>query len=93
MWFGLAAAVGAGACKHRVTQADCDAILDHYAELVVREREPDASLEQLATERTREKTEARGDDAFKNCTAEIQRADLDCALRASSPDAVEKCLE
>ena len=90
---GLALALAATGCKHRVTQADCDALVEHYAELVVRERFPDASADQLAAERTREKSEARGDDAFKNCTAEVQRAELDCALRATTPDAVEKCLE
>lgn len=82
-----------GGCKHRIAQPECDAMLNHYAELVVRERMPDASAETLAEEQTREKSEARGDDAFKNCTAEVERRDYDCAMRAATPDALEKCLE
>ena len=55
--------------------------------------EVDASAETLAKEQTREKSEARGDDAFKNCTAEVERRDYDCAMRAATPDSLEKCLE
>ena len=91
-----AVAIGALAmigCKKKVTPAECDAIVDHYAELVVREKMPDASAETIATERAREKSEAHGDDAFKNCASEIEPADYDCAMKATTPDALEKCLE
>ena len=57
-------------CKKKVTAAQCEAIVDRYAELVVKEKMPDASAETVATERAREKSEAHGDEAFKNCAAE-----------------------
>jgi len=61
--------------------------------MVVTERFPDASVEQIRSEREREKNEARADDAFKNCSSEVSRAEFECAMRATSADALEKCLE
>jgi hypothetical protein len=86
----LAIAVG---CKPKATGAQCDQLLDRYAQLVVTEHFPDASVEQIKAEREREKSEARGDDAFKNCSSEVSQAELECAMHATTADAVEKCLE
>ncbi len=80
-------------CKPKASGAQCDQLLDRYAELVVTERFADAGAEQIKAEREREKSEARGDDAFKNCSSEVSRTELDCAMRATSADALEKCLE
>ena len=89
----LLAALAMVGCKKKVTPAQCEAIVDHYAELVVEEKMPDASAETIASERAREKSEAHGDDVFKNCSSEIEPADYDCAMKATTPDALEKCLE
>jgi hypothetical protein len=59
----------------------------------VTEKYPDASVVQVEAERARERSEARGDDAFKNCSSEVSSAELDCAMKASSADAILKCLE
>lgn len=80
-------------CKKKVTPAQCEAIVDRYAELVVKEKMPDASAETIANERTREKSEAHGDEVFKNCAAEVDPGDYDCAMKATTPEALEKCLE
>jgi hypothetical protein len=85
--------VCASRCKAKVSTSQCDALLDRYASLVVREKYPDASPEQVRTEQQREKGEARGDDGFKNCSSEVSQTEFDCAMRATSADAVEKCLE
>jgi hypothetical protein len=90
--FGLVA-LAAVSCKKKVTAAQCEAIVDRYAELVVKEKLPDASAETIATERAREKSEAHGDEAFKNCAAEVDPEDYACAMKAKTPDALEKCLE
>ena len=80
-------------CSKKVTQQQCDAIVEHYAELVVRDTKTDASAEEIKAEKDRETKEAKSDDAFRNCTSEIEPADYDCAMKASSADALEKCLE
>ena len=80
-------------CKPKITSAQCDALVDRYAQLVVTEKLPDAGNETIKAEQERERGEARGDDAFKNCTSEVSRAEFDCAMRAATADALEKCLE
>jgi hypothetical protein len=92
--FGTAAAFAfAGGCRPKVTATQCDQLLDRYAQLVVTEKFPDASSERINAERERERGEARGDDAFKNCRSEVSASEFACAMRASSADALEKCLE
>ena len=93
-WAVLVCACVAGAgCRPKASSAECDQLLDRYAQLVVTEQFPDASAEQVMAERDRERKEARADDAFKNCSSEVGRAELDCAMRAQSANAFEKCLE
>jgi len=86
----LASAIG---CRPKVTSLECDTLLDRYARLVVTETYPDASAARISVEEQRERAEARGDDAFKNCRSEVSRSEFDCAMRAESADALEKCLE
>jgi hypothetical protein len=86
-------ALCAGGCKKKVTQAQCEELLDRYATLVVREKLKDAPPEQIAAEQAREREAARSDDDFKNCTTELSTEDYACAMKASTADALEKCLE
>ena len=90
---GVIAAASSVGCKPKASVTQCDQLLDRYALLVVTERTADASTEQIKAEREREKSEARGDDAFKNCSSEVSQAEFECAMRAPSADALEKCLE
>ena len=76
-----------------MSQAQCDEIVGHYAELVVREKLPDASAEVISKEKEREQSEARGDEGFKNCTTEIEPSDYTCAMAAKTPDVLEACLK
>ncbi len=89
----VAAAALGTACKPKATAAQCDQLVERYAQLVVTERIADASPEQIRDEQQREKTEARGDDAFKNCSSEVSQLEFECAMRAPNADALEKCLE
>ena len=88
----LACALSAS-CKPKASAAQCDQMIERYAALVVTARFPDASVAQIEAEREREKREARTDDAFKNCSSQVSQAEFDCAMRAVSADAFEKCLE
>jgi hypothetical protein len=85
--------VSAQGCKVKASTTQCDELLDRYAQLVVIRQFPDASFAQVESAREREKSEARGDDAFKNCSSEVSQAEFDCAMRAPSSNAFEKCLE
>lgn len=89
----LACAVAAGGCKAKASASQCDQLVERYAMLVVTEKFPDASAADIQREQLHEKTEARGDDAFKNCSSEVSQAELECAMRAANPDAFLACLE
>jgi hypothetical protein len=91
--FALAIAASCVACKPKASATQCDQLLDRYAFLVVTAKFPDASAAQVQAERDREKTEARSDDAFKNCSSQVSQAEFECAMRAPNADAFEKCLE
>jgi len=80
-------------CRPKVTSNECETLLGRYARLVVTEAYPDASADRVSLEEQRERREARGDDAFKNCSSEVSRAEFNCAMRAETADALEKCLE
>ncbi len=90
--FAFAVAVGAS-CKAKASAVQCDQLLDRYAGLVVTERYADAGAAQIESERAREKSEAHGDDAFKNCSSEVSKSEFECAMRSASADAFLKCLE
>jgi hypothetical protein len=94
----IAALVGiatASGCKAKANQAQCDELVERYAELVVREKGVDASAgpAQIDLARQRERDEARGDDVFKNCRSEVSRAEYECGMRASTAEQLVKCLE
>jgi hypothetical protein len=86
-------AFGTTGCRKKASAKDCDQLLDRFAELVVRERFADAGADMVASERARERKEAQGDDAFKNCTSEVQADELTCAMKAETSDKLIKCLE
>jgi hypothetical protein len=88
-----ACALSVGGCKAKASASQCDQLIDRYATLVVTEKLVDASAAQIQAEQVREKSAARGDDAFKNCSSEVSQAEFECAMRAPTPDAFEKCLE
>jgi hypothetical protein len=81
------------ACRPKASATQCDQLLERYAQLVVTEKFPDASADQIGSERERERREARGDDAFKNCSSEVSQVEFACAMSAPSTHVFEKCLE
>ena len=92
----ICAAIGcwnAEGCKPKVSDSQCARLLDRYAQLVVGETLGDASPERMIQEQAREKKEARAEDVFKNCSTEVSLAEFECAMRATTPSALQKCLE
>jgi len=89
----LLGAVVSSGCRDKVSPAQCEALVARYAELVVREKIPDASVEAVKAEQKRVREEAAADEAFRNCTTEVEPKEFRCAVAAATPDALEKCLE
>lgn len=91
---GLAVlAFGAFVWRQKATQRQCDDLLDHYAELVVKEQMPDAGVQEVSAERQRERVQASRSDDFKNCPSQVQPSEHECAMKAKTSEAVLKCLE
>lgn len=84
---------GSAACHKKASPAECEKMVAKFAELVVTERMQDAGPEVIAAEKARELSEAKTDDAFKNCPSEVQTSELDCAMKTASSAAFLKCLE
>jgi hypothetical protein len=81
------------ACRRKVTVSQCEALVAHYAEVVVRSEMPGASDDIVWSEQKRVREEANSDEGFRNCTTEVGPGEYECAMSAATPDAVEKCLE
>lgn len=89
-----AALVLLASCQPRyATAADCDALVDRFAELVVAEQAPDASADVLAKERARQREAARADEGFRACPRQVTREKHACAMAARTSEALLACLE
>lgn len=90
----LLALSGVGtACRKKVSPKQCDELIDRYAELFAKQHFPDAGPAELEAEKNRERGLARADDAFKNCPSEVQGDEHACGMKATSPEALLRCLE
>lgn len=77
-------------CRRVATQQQCDQIVDRYVEMVARQQADGGDLSQ-AKAKVREMAEA--DEDFRSCTTHIEQAQVDCAMKAMTPEALEHCLE
>ena len=89
---GALATFSAG-CRKKVTQVQCDEVMDRFADLLANERYRDAGAAAVAQARAKEKTEAKNANEFKNCTTEVLMSEYACAMNAVTSDALIKCLE
>jgi hypothetical protein len=78
-----------GACRRVATQPQCDAIVDRYVDLVARQQDGG----DLATAKAHVREMAEADEDFRSCTTHVEIAQYECAMRAMTPEALEKCLE
>jgi hypothetical protein len=89
----LAALVPVAGCKKKVSQSQCDELVDKFATLVVKERIKDAPPEMIKAEQERERSEAKNDDSFRNCTSEVSTEDFACAMATGTSEAFLKCID
>jgi hypothetical protein len=89
----LAALLALGGCGRRPTSAECDALLDRYVELLIRQEDPRARQADIALAKSQARASAAAEPAFLRCTSEVRHKDVICALAAPSVDELEKCME
>lgn len=88
------AALASSACRSPLTEIECTGLLDHYTELLVREENPGATPELVATQKEHARRAASEDSRFDfvSCPRHVSRRSFECAMSANSVDEVERCL-
>lgn len=79
-------------CGKAPTQGECDALLDHYVELLVNSDRPGTSASELHKLQIQAREKAKIDPEFAECSARVSRRQLECAMSASNADVLEQCL-
>jgi hypothetical protein len=86
-------AASLGACSRHATTAECEALLDRYVELLVREQDPKAADTEIARQKEVTRAKAENDASFTSCPREVSAKGARCAMSAVNVDEFEKCLE
>ena len=88
---GVALVMLAG-CGRRLEAHECDSLLDHYVELLLRDDRPGASAGELLRLQQDARKKAERDPAFHECSARVSRRGFDCAMAAQDANKLEQCL-
>jgi hypothetical protein len=80
------------ACGKPPTHDECDALLDHYVELLVGSDRPGTSAADLHKLKLLARDKAKIDPEFAACSERVSRRAFDCAMSAPNADVLEQCL-
>ncbi len=96
---GLGRAAGVAGCALALTgcgkspsRQECNALLDHYVELLVQSDRPDTSAAELHKLQSQARDKAKDDAEFGECSKRVSRHALQCAMDAPNADLLEQCL-
>lgn len=89
-WLSLGLLVAG--CGKPLSEGECNSLLDHYVELLVRSDRPGTSASELLELERQARLKAQGDPAFKQCSARVSRKAFECAMDAPNADKLEQCL-
>jgi hypothetical protein len=84
--------VAATGCGKPVREEECVRLLDRYVEKLVGSDRPELGPGDLVRLQAEARKQALTDPAFRNCTREVSRRQMDCALQAETVDRMEICL-
>ena len=88
----LACAFCSLSCGKRPSHDECDALLDHYVELLVNSDRPGTSAAELHKLQIQARDKAKADPEFGSCSERVSRRAFDCAMSAPNADVLEQCL-
>lgn len=80
------------ACGKPPSHEECDALLDHYVELLVKSDRPGTNAAELHKLQIQARDKAKDDPEFRECSARVSRRAFDCAMSAANADVLEQCL-
>ena len=87
-----AALLFASGCGKRLDPSECQQLLDHYVELLLRDDRPKSSAGEVMRLQQEARKKAERDPAFAECRARVSRKSFDCAMDAQNADRLEQCL-
>jgi len=81
-------------CGKRLSEAECDSLLDHYTSKLVVNENPDATPYFIAEKQRLARELAHQDPKFEfdHCDDKVSRRQFDCAMAAMDVDSIERCL-
>lgn len=74
------------------TEAECLAVLERYVAYSMRREGAKPSAASVAEVQALVRQRALASPAFRHCPGELERRDLECALKAYTADEMERCL-
>jgi hypothetical protein len=80
------------ACGKAPSPSECDALLEHYVELLVNSDRPGTNAAELHKLQREAREKAKDDPEFRACSERVSRRAYECAMSASNPDLLEQCL-
>src|SRR6188768_2826776 len=82
----------ASGCGTRLQPSECNALLDHYVELLLRDDRPKSSAGEVLRLQQEAHKKAERDPAFQQCRERVSRSGFDCAMGAEDANRLEQCL-
>ncbi|HEX2874146.1 MAG TPA: hypothetical protein VHP33_22990 [Polyangiaceae bacterium] len=79
-------------CGKPLEGAECQQLLDHYVELLLRDDRPKSSAGEVLRVQQEARKKAERDPAFRECRERVSRRSFDCAMAAQDANRVEQCL-
>ncbi len=79
-------------CGRSLEPSECNALLDHYTELLAHAKNPTLPDPEVERLQSQARSQAAADPEFSRCSAKVSRSQWECAMKAPSVDEVERCL-
>lgn len=79
-------------CGKRLETTECQQLLDHYVELLLRDDRPKSSAGEVLRLQQEARKKAVHDPAFRECSQRVSRKSFDCAMAAEDANRLEQCL-
>jgi hypothetical protein len=89
---GVAVLVLVSGCGKRLDTNECQQLLDHYVELLLRDDRPKSSAGEILRLQQEARKKAERDPAFLECRERVSRHSFDCAMDAQDANRLEQCL-
>jgi hypothetical protein len=85
-------ALSVSACGKPPSHDECNALLDHYVELLANSDRPGTNAGDLRKLQLQARDKAKDDPEFQDCSQRVSRRAFDCAMNAANADLLEQCL-